>query len=449
MSAADLSESHPAVALACAARDGSLASLHRGMLRRSVASRRAIVANEAALPVRLIASPLARAHALATMSCVEASLGRSLERPAREDQAVWTSMPVRVDLAGGWTDTPPICNEVGGSVVNVAVTLRGQLPIQVVAKLEDEPVIRITSTDAGRTREIRTMADLAERGDPTRWSSLAESALVLTGLAPSDPAASLEKWLAKVGGGVSLTMFSAVPKGSGLGTSSILGAATIQCLDRVVGRERSADELFAATSALEQMLSTRGGWQDQVGGVLGGFKIARTAPGPLQRPAVEALAVPDGLLAELRGRAMLYFTGERRMAKNILENVVWNWLVREPSAVRAVERLRSNAERMRGALVAGDLDAFLAELAEYTRRKRQIDPGSCPKAFDDLAALWERDLAAWCFAGAGGGGFMLLVARNERSARALRARIEREPPHPRARAFDFEVDPVGLRCAVL
>jgi fucokinase len=164
---------------------------------------------------------------------------------------------------------------------------------------------------------------------------------------------------------------------------------------------------------------------------------------------VEALAVPDGLLAELRGRAMLYFTGERRMAKNILENVVWNWLVREPSAVRAVERLRSNAERMRGALVAGDLDAFLAELAEYTRRKRQIDPGSCPKSFDDLAALWERDLAAWCFAGAGGGGFMLLVARNERSARALRARIEREPPHPRARAFDFEVDPVGLRCAVL
>jgi len=197
------------------------------------------------------------------------------------------------------------------------------------------------------------------------------------------------------------------------------------------------------------MLSTRGGWQDQVGGVLGGFKIARTAPGAVQHPVVEPIAVPERLLAELRARAMLYFTGERRMAKNILETVVWNWLVREPSAVRAVERLRSNAERMRGALVAGDLDGFLVELAEYTRRKRQIDPGSCPKAFDDLAALWERDLAAWGFAGAGGGGFMLLVGRNERSARSLRARIEREPPHPRARAFDLEVDPVGLRCAVL
>ena len=428
----------------------------------------------AALPA--VSDPIARAHALATMSAVARdldasvasqlrasafdSVGRAVlshfELPTKpraaailHDQAVWTSMPVRIDLAGGWSDTPPICNEVGGSVVNVAVMLRGQLPIQVVAKLEDEPVIRITSTDAGQTREIRTMADLADRGDPTRWSSLAESALVLTGIAPSDPGASLAQWLGQLGGGLSLTMFSAVPKGSGLGTSSILGAATIQCLDRVLGRERAPHELFAATSALEQMLSTRGGWQDQVGGVLGGFKIARTSAGAEQRPEVEAIAVPAMLANELRGRSLLYFTGERRMAKNILENVVWNWLVREPSAVKAVERLRANAERMRTALAAGDLDATVAELTEYMTRKRQIDPGSCPPAFDDLATRWKEDLAAWCFAGAGGGGFMLLVARSAMAAESLRARIERDPPHPRARAFDLEVDPVGLRCAVL
>jgi len=309
--------------------------------------------------------------------------------------------------------------------------------------------IRITSTDAGQTREIRTMADLAERGDPTRWSSLAESALVLTGLAPSDPNASLAKWLEKVGGGISLTMFSAVPKGSGLGTSSILGAATIQCLDRVLGRERAPHELFAATSALEQMLSTRGGWQDQVGGVHGGFKIARTVAGDAQQPAVEPIVVPAPLLSELRERSLLYFTGERRMAKNILENVVWNWLVRETSAVKAVDRLRANAERMRTSLAAGDLDGVVAQVTEYMKRKRQIDPGSCPKSFDELAGLWKRELSAWCFAGAGGGGFMLLVAKDAKAAEALRARIDGDPPHRRARAFAFEPDPIGLRCAVL
>ena len=83
------------------------------------------------------------------------------------------------------------------------------------------------------------------------------------------------------------------------------------------------------------------------------------------------------------------------------------------------------------------------------KRKRQIDPGSAPKSFDELAERWKRELAGWCFAGAGGGGFMLLVAKDARSAESLRARIDRDPPHKRARAFAFEPDPVGLRCAVL
>ena len=484
MSAADLGVSYPAIAFAHAANDGTLAELHRRMLQMPTDMRRVIVENEQDFPMRMISAPLVRAHASATMSCVASSLGkRSMQQaeafraqafaavgdavlshvdlpsgPVRtailEDQAVWTSTPVRVDLAGGWTDTPPICNAVGGSVVNVAVTLRGQLPIQVVAKLDevargDEPVIRITSTDLGETRVIRSMKDLATRNDPTRWSSLAENALVLTGAAPSDAKASLSKWLRAIGGGLSITMFSAVPKGSGLGTSSILGAATIQCLDRVFGRERSPEELFAATSALEQMLSTRGGWQDQVGGVVGGFKMADTLPGNDQRPRASRLVVPDRLVRELSARSVLYFTGQRRMAKNILENVVWNHLTHKRSAMEAVAGLRENAWSMRDALTRGDATSFAEQLDRYMRCKRQIDPGSSPPMFDALAKRWRKDLAAWCFAGAGGGGFMLLLANDARSAERLRADIARNPQHPRARAFDFEVDTVGLRCAVL
>jgi fucokinase len=385
----------------------------------------------------------------------------SLELPSRperaailHDQAVWTSTPVRVDLAGGWSDTPPICDEVGGAVVNVAVALRGQLPIQVVAKLDEvprgeDPVIRVTSTDLGETRVLRTMRDLARRGDPTRWSSLAENALILAGVAPSDPKASLARWLRAVGGGVSLTMFSAVPKGSGLGTSSILGAATIRCLDRVFGRDRGQAGLLAATSALEQMLSTRGGWQDQAGGVVGGFKLARTRAGGPQVPSVQSIDVPRSIREAYGSRAFLYFTGERRMAKNILENVVWSWLAREPRARDAVDLLRANAARMRAALEAGDAEASFAEIDAYREAKTLIDPGSCPAWMSALARSWRRDLAAWSFAGAGGGGFMLVVARSAEAARRLQARIARRPAHPRARCFPFEVDAAGIRCDVL
>lgn len=488
-SAEQFAESIPALALARAAQDGSLAELHASLLARPMQARRAMLANERDFPVSMIEAPLVRAHAAATMACLAESVeagrveaGRVIApsafraqafaavgeavlarfelppKPVRaailQDQAVWTSTPVRIDLAGGWTDTPPICNAVGGSVVNVAVMLRGQLPIQVVAKLDEvdrgtEPVIRITSTDLGETRVIRSTKDLAARGDPTRWSSLAENALVLTGAAPADPKASLSKWLRTIGGGISLTMFSAVPKGSGLGTSSILGAATIQCLDRIFGRERNPEDLFAATSALEQMLSTRGGWQDQVGGVVGGFKIARTLPGHDQRPRVEHVAVDASCARDIASRSVLYFTGQRRMAKNILENVVWNHLTQKPAALDAVAGLTKNAADMCEALRRGDSDRFTVELDRYMRLKRQIDPGSAPHMFDELAKRWRQDLAAWCFAGAGGGGFMLLVAKDARSAERLRADITRAPQHPRARAFALEVDQVGLRCAVL
>lgn len=39
---------------------------------------------------------------------------------------VTSSSPARVDLAGAWTDTPPICTDYGGKVVGAAVTVDGK-----------------------------------------------------------------------------------------------------------------------------------------------------------------------------------------------------------------------------------------------------------------------------------------------------------------------------------
>ena len=44
---------------------------------------------------------------------------------------------------------------------------------------------------------------------------------------------------------------------------------------------------------------------------------------------------------------------------------------------------------------------------------------------------------------------MLMIAKSVGHAHLLRRSIALERPHPRARVFDFEVDAVGLRCAVL
>jgi len=54
-------------------------------------------------------------------------------------------------------------------------------------------------------------------------------------------------------------------EGSGLGTSSILAATVLAALGDLCGLSWDRNTLFTRTLALEQMLTTGGGWQDQAG----------------------------------------------------------------------------------------------------------------------------------------------------------------------------------------
>ena len=46
--------------------------------------------------------------------------------------------PARLDLAGGWTDTPPICYEMGGKVVDLAIQVDHKKPIGCIAIREKD-----------------------------------------------------------------------------------------------------------------------------------------------------------------------------------------------------------------------------------------------------------------------------------------------------------------------
>ena len=63
------------------------------------------------------------------MSSVILGCTRSFRRVTPPPIGTWVTAtsPIRADLAGGWTDTPPITYELkdGGMVVNVAIKLDG------------------------------------------------------------------------------------------------------------------------------------------------------------------------------------------------------------------------------------------------------------------------------------------------------------------------------------
>ena len=206
----------------------------------------------------------------------------------QEDQIVWGRSPVRLDLAGGWTDTPPYCLEHGGKVVNLAVNLNGQPPIQAFAKLSSRPELVMRSIDLGAEQRVETYEDLASFAQPGSEFAVAKAAFALAGFLPRFHAGgryrSLREQLEDFGGGIEVSLLCAVPKGSGLGTSSLLAATVLATIGNLCGLRWDQNILFGRTLALEQLMTTGGGWQDQAGGIYQGIKLIETGPGLKQSP---------------------------------------------------------------------------------------------------------------------------------------------------------------------
>ncbi len=367
----------------------------------------------------------------------------------RSDEVVWVCAPVRLDFAGGWSDTPPYCLERGGSVLNAAVTLNGQYPVQVVGKIHPEPIITVNSIDLREHIVVSEISDMLSYQDPSDWSSLPKAAFVATGIISEDTDLSLQDILKGIGGGIDLTLFSAVPSGSGLGTSSILGSAIIACLSRILGIELPKEDLFSRTLYMEQLMTTGGGWQDQIGGVVGGVKHIKTESDLFQIPRIswtDLRVTPDMDLSE---RFLLYYTGYRRMAKNILRNIVGKYLDRDVVTLQTIDRLQAKSFEMKEDLDHRNIDAFGGKIADAWELNKTLDPGTSNEEIEAILGRISHLIHGAKLLGAGGGGFFFIVTRGIEESQKVRQILKDEPPNERARFFDFEVDPEGLKISVL
>jgi fucokinase len=367
----------------------------------------------------------------------------------RSDEVVWVCASTRLDFAGGWSDTPPYCLEHGGSVLNAAVKLNQQYPIQAIGKVHSEPTIKINSIDLGDRVIVTETSEMLRYRDPTDWSSLPKAAFAAAGIMPEDNTMDLKEMLEKSGGGIDLTLFSAVPAGSGLGTSSILGSAIIACLSRMIGQELTPEELFNRTLYMEQLMTTGGGWQDQIGGVVGGVKHIHTDPGLFQIPRISWTDIRSRPDMELSERFLLYYTGYRRMAKNILHSIVGRYLGRDPVILRTIQQLCEKSYEMKEQLDHRDIDAFGKNIGEVWKLNKTMDPGTSNQKIESILSRVSHLLHGAKLLGAGGGGFLFMVTRGGEHSQEVVRILTDEPPNAQARFFDFDVDREGLKVTVL
>ena len=252
-------------------------------------------------------------------------------------------LPLRVNWGGGWSDTPPYCNEKGGTVLNAAILLNGEKPVEVTLERIPEQKVVFDSRDMDVHGEFDTIEPLQATGDPYDPFALQKACLLACGIIPRE-GHTLGEILERLGSGfVMHSEVTNVPKGSGLGTSSILSAACVKAVFEFMGIAYTEEDLYAHVLAMEQIMSTGGGGQDQVGGITSGLKYITSMPGLQQRLQVAHIELSPQTKKELDERFVLIYTGQRRLARNLLRDVVGRYVGNEPDSLFALEEIQKTA----------------------------------------------------------------------------------------------------------
>ena len=364
------------------------------------------------------------------------------------DQIVWGRSPVRIDLAGGWTDTPPYCLFAGGNVVNVAIELNGQPPLQVYVKPSKAYQITLRSIDLGAMEVVRTWEELADFNKVGSPFSIPKAALALAGFLPRFSAErfqSLEEQLKAFGCGLEITLLAAIPAGSGLGTSSILAATVLGSIADFCGLGWDKSEIGNRTLILEQLLTTGGGWQDQYGGILHGLKLLQTGEGFVQSPQVRWL--PDYLFTDAAYRPchLLYYTGITRTAKHILAEIVQGMFLNSGSHLSLLGEMKAHALDMFEAIQMGDFERYGHLVGKSWAQNKALDAGTNPPAVDELIDRIRGYSLGYKLPGAGGGGYLYIVAKDPEAALHIRRLLTEHPLHANARLVDMDLSTTGLQ----
>ena len=338
--------------------------------------------------------------------------------------AVKVTLPVRVNWGGGWTDTPPYCNEKGGVVLNAAILLKGEKQIEVEVRRLDELHIEFASLDFNAYGKATTVEEVQDCHNPYDSFALHKAALIACGVIPKTGEADLQAILKRIGGGIYLsTRVCNVPKGSGLGTSSILSGAAVKAIGAFFGQEWSDETLYETVLHLEQIMSTGGGWQDQVGGLTPGIKYITTKPGMTQRIKVEYVQLDEETKEELQERFALIYTGQRRLARNLLRYVVGGYIGGREESVEALEEMKHLAVLMRYELEQGNVDEFAKLLNQHWEVSKKLDMGSTNTCIDQIFESCEDLVDGKFISGAGGGGFLQVILKKGVSKDTLRNRL--------------------------
>jgi D-glycero-alpha-D-manno-heptose-7-phosphate kinase len=306
--------------------------------------------------------------------------------------------PVRIDLAGGWTDCRPFVNEEGMAVVNCGITR--------YAFATYTP-----STDSQWCLESSDFEVLMRATALAEFQSERKLRLLLAAL----------QYLGVRERG-HLHSRCDVPPGGGLGSSAAVAIAIIGALDFARGGKMIKEEVCATSGLIEdQVFGSPSGAQDQYGAAFGGFNYLTGTGQPVVHERIEPPR--DGnFIREFERLLLVVYTGKSHFSADILEMVMAKYRERDQRVTNALHQLRAAGENMKKAVQEECLEDIGKIMDDNWRCQRQLSPEITTSTIEAIFAVARQEgILGGKVCGAGGGGCVALLCKPNREYHVRKA----------------------------
>jgi D-glycero-alpha-D-manno-heptose-7-phosphate kinase len=322
--------------------------------------------------------------------------------------------PVRISFGGGGTDLPAYYEKYGGAVLSTTIN---KYFYSILTKRGDEK-IQVISSDL---QIIETWEDIA--------------CMNVVGHPLSIPLAVM-KYLG-IHTPLNLFLASEIPPGTGLGSSASVCVNILKALAVYRHLPVSKDDLAEkAFHISHHVLEMAVGKQDEYAAAFGGLNYISFNPDG--STTVDRLELPADVLRELQDNLMLFFTGASRNSRTILKAQEQATRQSLGATVDSLHQIRLLAEKMRTALLAGNLQEFGCLLDEVWRAKRKVSDKISDSRIDLLYETARQNGAlGGKITGAGGGGFLLLYCEKD-CQQKVRDALGKEGLNELVFEFDFQ-----------
>lgn len=174
------------------------------------------------------------------------------------------------------------------------------------------------------------------------------------------------------------------------------------------------------------------------------MKLLQTQPGWQQQPLVRWL--PDTLWTspEYAKCHLLYYTGITRTAKGILAEIVRGMFLNETERLDILAQMKQHALDLYDVIQRGEFSQMGRLIGKTWIQNQRIDHGTNPAAVQAITRQIDDLCLGYKLPGAGGGGYLYMVAKDEEAAARIRKRLTTTPPNDKARFVEMTLSQKGL-----